>query len=170
MMKLIYATALLLAMSFHVNAQQYQELPDPRPVDHASWKTVAAGTHASFASADIRYEKRNAPDPASLRTTWSAKAWKGEKVHTQFVIYTTKALSGVRIGKSDLKDGKGNTIPASAITPGFVRYVMTDELNKDGSGCGHRKPQDFDSSLVADGIDFIPAYRYSGKYHTVPCG
>lgn len=157
MMKLFPATALLLVLSFHVNAQQYQELPDPRPADPASWKAVAAGVHASFASADIRYEKRNAPGPASLRSTWSAKAWKGEKVHTQFVIYSTTALKAVTIEKSDLKDGKGNSIPASAVTPGFVRYVMTDELNKDGSGCGHRKPQNFDSSLVADGIDFIPA-------------
>lgn len=155
MIKHVYATALLLALSWQVNAQQYQELPDPRPVDQASWKAVETGTHASFGSADIRYEKRNAPDPATFRATWNAKAWKGEKVHTQLVIYTTNALSDVSIGKSDLKDDKGNKIPASAVNPGFVRYVMTDELNKDGSGCGHRKPENFDSSLVADGIDFI---------------
>ncbi len=31
---------------------------------------------------------------------------------------------------------------------------MTDELNSEGGGCGHRKPQDFDSSLVADAIDY----------------
>ena len=36
----------------------------------------------------------------------------------------------------------------------FVRYVMTDELNKDGRGaCGHRKAVDYDSLLVADPID-----------------
>ena len=39
-------------------------------------------------------------------------------------------------------------------SPGFVRYVMTDELNKDGRGaCGHRKAVDYDSLLVADPID-----------------
>ncbi|QEH43755.1 DUF4091 domain-containing protein [Chitinophaga sp. XS-30] len=170
MMKLFYAAALLLAISCNVNVQQqeqqpqqYQELPDPRPVDEATWAAVTPGSHAGFGSADIRYEKRNAPDPASLKASWNTRAWKGEKIHTQFLIYTTDALEAVSIEKSDLKDDQGNSIPASAVNTGFVRYVMTDELNKDGSGCGHRKPEDFDSSLVADAIDIIPAINIAAR-------
>ena len=54
----------------------------------------------------------------------------------------------------DFKDKKGNVLPQDAFTGGFVRYVMTDELNKDGRGaCGHRKAVDYDSLLVADPID-----------------
>lgn len=168
MLKHVYATTLLLALSCATFAQNgvqsdYRELPDPRPIDPISWSTVQPGVHAHFGSADVRYEKNYAPVASSLRSSWSAKAWRGEKVHTQFVIYTTKPLTAVSIEKSDLKDGSGNKIPASAITPGFVRYVMTDELNSEGGGCGHRPPGSFDSSLVADGIDFIPAINVAAN-------
>lgn len=159
MIKHVCAVMLLAAIAATARGQQtsYKELPDPRPVDPVAWSTVKPGAHAFFGSADVRYDKIFAPDAGTLRSSWKAHAWKGEKVHTQFVIYTTRPLKAVSIEKSDLQDGKGNKIPSSAITPGFIRYVMTDELNSEGGGCGHRRPQDFDSSLVADGIDIIPA-------------
>lgn len=52
---------------------------------------------------------------------------------------------------------KKDRITADRIFTGFVRYVMTDELNKDGKGaCGSRLDAAvFDSSLVADPIDHI---------------
>lgn len=56
---------------------------------------------------------------------------------------------------SDLTSGK-ETISKDNVRTGFVRYVMTDELNKDGKGgCGYRKSSDYDSTLVADPIDHI---------------
>lgn len=69
MIKHVYATAFLLATFWYARAQQYQELHDPRPVDASSWKAVEAGTHVRFAGTDIRYEKRNAPNPASLQNS-----------------------------------------------------------------------------------------------------
>ncbi len=162
MFRHVYVTALLLAFSGPSFAQKaasadYRELPDPRPVDAAAWSTVQPGTHVYFGSADIRYDKIYAPASSSLSTSWSAKAWKGEKVHTQFVVYTTKPLEAVSIEKTGLQSANGSKIPASAVQPGFIRYVMTDELNAQGGGCGYRQAKDFDSSLVADGIDFMPA-------------
>jgi hypothetical protein len=151
--KLYWAT-IPMALTCASYAQQvnlpYRDLPDPAP--ETSWQTAtSAGLHASFASADIRYEKGRAPD-AGLQPEWKTKAWKGEQVHTQLLIWTTKTLTGVTMNVQPLQDGKGHTIPATA---SFVRYVMTDGLNKDGTGCGHRKPADFDSSLVEDVIDIV---------------
>ena len=55
---------------------------------------------------------------------------------------------------TDFKDKKGNSLSDEAFKAGFIRYVMTDELNKDGRGaCGHRQAVDYDSLLVADPID-----------------
>ncbi|RBL92662.1 DUF4091 domain-containing protein [Chitinophaga flava] len=159
MVNKFFGVLVLLALQQNVWAQSgpaagYQELPDPRPVNKASWEAVKGNQlHVAFGSADIRYEKRNAPDPNSLTSSWSTKAWKGERVHTQFLLWTANPLTDVSIEAGALQGGKGAIIPASAVTTGFVRYVMTDELNKDGSGCGYRKPENFDSSLVADGID-----------------
>ncbi|QJB35287.1 DUF4091 domain-containing protein [Chitinophaga oryzae] len=159
MVNKFFGVLVLLALQQNVWAQSgpagdYQEKPDPRPVNKASWEAVKGDElHVAFGSTDIRYEKRNAPDQQSLATSWNAKAWRGERVHTQFLIWTTRTLNGVSVATGALQGSKGATIPTSAITTGFVRYVMTDELNKDGSGCGYRKPENFDSSLVADGID-----------------
>lgn len=135
---------------------QYKDLPDPGPVNKSSWEVVTGpAPHISFASADIRYEKGSVPDAGSLQSGWQAKAWKGEQVHTQLLIWTKQLLTGVTVNIQPLTDNKGHNIPASQITASFVRYVMTDELNKDGTGCGFRKPADFDSSLVEDAIDIV---------------
>jgi hypothetical protein len=136
--------------------QDFQELPDPKPVDAASWNAVPeTRLNFSFADVSVRYEKRNAPDAATLPKKWATKAWKGEKVHTQLLIWTKQPLQGVSIEVSSLEGAKGNKIKASSISTGFLRYVMTDGLNKDGGGCGHRAPGQYDSSLVADAIDFM---------------
>ncbi|CAL1516571.1 glycoside hydrolase domain-containing protein [Chitinophaga sp. MM2321] len=139
-----------------IPARDYQELPDPRPVNQASWDAVKDNQlRVAFGTADTRYEKRNAPDNNGLSKTWTTKAWKGERVHTQLVIWSKQPQTALSLETTPLVNSKGDRIAASAVTTGFVRYVLTDELNKDGSGCGFRKPGDFDSSLVADGIDII---------------
>jgi alpha-N-acetylglucosaminidase len=121
----------------------------------------AAGTIIGFASPDVRYDKDSAPAAAGIQTQWQTTAWKGEKVHTQLVIWHTGPLKNVRIQPGTLKNSKGDSIPASHITPGFVRYVLSDGLNKEGHGCGIQPGAD--SSWAADGIDFstskeVPAY------------
>lgn len=71
------------------------------------------------------------------------------------VVWTPKTLNDLTLTVSDLISGE-NTISKDDIRTGFVRYVMTDELNKDGLGaCGYRNSADFDSTLVADVIDHI---------------
>ncbi|GAA4471085.1 DUF4091 domain-containing protein [Nibrella saemangeumensis] len=156
-MKYLLLAGLLLTgqyLSAQPLAQSYTELPNPKPINQASWQAVKAGTYVSFASPDVRYEKHTAPT-AALTPQWSTKAWRGEKVHTQLLIWTTKPLDPVSLVWSDLRNNKGNTIPAGQVKAGFVRYVMTDALNPDGTGCGNRKVVDFDSSLVADAIDMV---------------
>lgn len=159
MIRQLFATGLLVATTLTTFAQDgigsdYRELKDWRTVDPAAWSAIQRGTHFHFGSADLRYDKLYAPDASSLATTWKGYAWKNEKIHTQLVIYTTQAQPGLTVSASALTDGNGHTIPASAVSTGFLRYVMTDELNSEGGGCGHRNPRDFDSSLVADAIDY----------------
>lgn len=159
-MKNVVTLLASLFVAFQTLAQpvqlvRYQELPDPKPVDKASWAAGQPGSYVRFASADVRYKKHSAPNAASLPATWTAKAWKGEKVHTQVLVWSTSALSGVSLAGSALNDGKGNVIPASQVSARFVRYVMTDGLNPEGGGCDERPPGKYDSSLVADPIDLI---------------
>lgn len=153
LLSLASSLAMAQASNFHI----YQELPDPARVDLATWEQVDKGIHAAFGDADTRYPKHVVPGATPLQTTWEATAWKGERVHTQLVLWTAGAQAGVSIALSPLKDERGHQIDRARISAGFLRYVMTDELNKDGTGCGYRKAKDFDSSLVADAIDCVAA-------------
>ena len=75
----------------------YQELPAPESVSAASWQALKPGTYISFASPDIRYAKNTAPTIYVVGDEWQTKAWKGEKIHTQLLIYTTEPLGKVSI-------------------------------------------------------------------------
>ena len=41
-------------------------------------------------------------------------------------------------------------LPSNIADINFIKYVITDEF---AGGCGHRKPEDFVSSLAADALE-----------------
>lgn len=130
----------------------YDELTDTKPHDsEAKWAKLAQPTSLSWASIDTRYRRLDIPQ-VKTQNAVSLKAWRGERVNAQVLLWTNVDLDDVQITVSDLRSGNA-VIPSSALRTNFVRYVMTDELNKDGSGCGHRNPADWDSSVVADVLD-----------------
>ncbi len=132
----------------------YEELTDTKPHDGEEvWNKMQAPVSLAWGSIDVRYPKLSIPLETKKGTT-RMSAWKGERVHAQAVLWTRQALKNVQVKVGELKNGS-SVIPASAVKTHFVRYVMTDELNKDGKGgCGHRPDKtQWDSSLVADVLD-----------------
>ncbi|WP_304707811.1 glycoside hydrolase domain-containing protein [uncultured Rikenella sp.] len=132
----------------------YEELTDTRAHDGREvWERMSAPVRLGWGSTDIRYAKQNLPTVEKIGRL-RLKAWKGERIHAQAVLWTREALKEVKVTVSELRNGS-SVIPSEDVTPHFVRYVMTDELNKDGKGgCGHRPNKaDWDSSLVADVLD-----------------
>lgn len=130
----------------------YDELTDTKPHDSdAAWAKLAQSTQLSWASIDTRYRRLDIPK-LKQQNTVSLKAWRGERVNAQALLWTNVDLDDVQITVTDLRSPDA-VIPASALCTNFVRYVMTDELNKDGSGCGYRNPADWDSLVVADVLD-----------------
>jgi len=115
-------------------------------VNHTSWSDLPSPVLVSFAASSKRYDQRSIPS-VKMSRKWSASAWKGEKVHTQVLVWSSAAISDLRVEVGDLKDQQGNRIGSDQLSARFVQYVMTDEFR---NGCGYRKPADFDSSLVAD--------------------
>lgn len=135
----------------------YQELPNPAPTDPALWEKVK-GTKVSWGSTDIRYKKEEPALTGSLKKEIVLTAWKGERVASQFVVWGDQPLDRLSFSVSELvHKNRKDKIGSEQLLSGFVRYVMTDELNKDGKGgCGDRPDAAaFDSSLVADPIDHI---------------
>lgn len=129
----------------------YQELPDPSKTNVEEWSKVRNDINVSFASDNIRYPKSSVP-VVSLQLNWEPISWKGEKIHTQILVWTKRDIPNLTVQVEDLVSEKGNRITTKNIKAAFVRYVMTDEF---GGGCDHRKSTDFDSSLVEDPIDII---------------
>ena len=140
-----------------LNAQtstNYEEASNPISTNPSLWVKVSA-PQVSWGSTDIRYKKEEPAPIARLKKDINLTAWKGERVSAQLVVWTPEALDNLSFIVSDLTSGK-ETISKDNVRTGFVRYVMTDELNKDGKGgCGYRKSSDYDSTLVADPIDHI---------------
>ncbi|MBI5008670.1 MAG: DUF4091 domain-containing protein, partial [Bacteroidia bacterium] len=128
----------------------YEELPNPARISAEEWTLVNSDINVSFADDNIRYPKEQVPKVSSGE--WVTTAWKGEKVHTQLLVWTKKDISSLNISLSDLVNENGSKIGINNIKAGFVRYVMTDEF---GEGCDERTPEKYDSSLVADPIDII---------------
>lgn len=134
----------------------YTELTDTKPHDSdAEWDKLPVATQLSWGTIDTRYTKHDIPE-LKRSSVWKTKAWRGERVNAQAVLWTKSGVEEATISVSDLKCGS-SVIPASAITTNFVRYVMTDELNKDRKGgCGVRENKaEWDSSIVADVLDIV---------------
>lgn len=156
MKKLIILGAFLFSIN-SLNAQtstNYEEASNPISTNPSLWVKVSA-PQVSWGSTDIRYKKEEPAPIARLKKDINLTAWKGERVSAQLVVWTPEALDNLSFIVSDLTSGK-ETISKDNVRTGFVRYVMTDELNKNGKGgCGYRKSSDYDSTLVADPIDHI---------------
>lgn len=147
---------------------QYEELTDTKPHDaDVKWAAMKSPVMLSWASTDVRYGKHHVPQLAKLSNACTLKAWRGERVNAQAVLWTNTDLNDVEMLVSDLRSG-ANVIPASKVRSHFVRYVMTDELNKDGKGgCGCRENKaEWDSSIVADALDinkWLPVQRKTAQ-------
>ena len=157
MKKLFLMAALMLSFT-GMKAQQvseiYEELPNPVATDASKWARVNNPIIA-WGSTDVRYNKE-LPAQAVPGTSVNLTGWMGEKLSAQFVISTNRDMKNVSVEVSDII-AKNYKISKWDIERGFVRYVMTDELNKDGKGgCGLRpNTADWDSTLVADVIDHV---------------
>ncbi|MEO6229543.1 MAG: glycoside hydrolase domain-containing protein [Ferruginibacter sp.] len=133
----------------------YKELQDPKPVDITSWNQLPDNVTIAFGDVNTRYQKHVGPNNNELQQTYNITGWKGEKLHMQVLVATKKVLTRVFFKAGELSDGKSHRIEANAVSAGFVRYVLSDGLNKEGHGCGIAPAAESDSSLSADGIDFI---------------
>ena len=93
-------------MSFSKPGKQlYQEMPNPAKTPLEAWSKVTADVNVSFASDNVRYPKEQVPSVSSKE--WTTKAWKGEKIHTQILVWTKKNIPELSIQAGDLSDEQG---------------------------------------------------------------
>lgn len=119
----------------------------------SGWSQLKGTVNVSFASSNTRFTKEQYStflQKQKQQKEWNPEAWRGEKVSSQVLVWSSEDISNLNLQIHDLIREDGQKIGAENITAGFLRYVLTDEF---GPGCGYRKSKDFDSSLVADPID-----------------
>lgn len=137
----------------------FVELADPSSDVNSDWSKVSPGLQSSFVTIDKRFAKSLAPEIAKQNRV-KIEGWKGEKLSAQILLWTGTDISDVQVSVSDLRSKGNAVIPKSATAARFVRYVMTDEF---AGGCGHRKPEDFASSLSPDMLDDLKSFNLEKK-------
>ena len=111
----------------------YEELPDPAPDnsddnnfgDFNKWSQIKKDVSVSFASSNTRFAKSQIPQ-ISFQESLSLKAWKGEKVNAQILVWTKTEIPRLDVELGNLVSADGKTIEAGNLKTGFVRYVMTN--------------------------------------------
>ncbi|MEO6684001.1 MAG: hypothetical protein ABIN48_14350, partial [Ginsengibacter sp.] len=139
----------------------FTEAADPLPVNAATWANIPQGSYSGFVSVNEHFDRSSAPSSDKVKNTWNQKAWKGERVHTQALIYTTVPLKNIHLEVIELKSASGKSIPLKNIQANFVRYVITDHLGDLKSGCGI--PKNLPTSLHADMIDNIKSFSINAQ-------
>src|SRR4030042_1310139 len=100
------------------------------------WNYLAPGLHGSYGSIDMRYERDIVPLFTEQRS-WSACAWRGEKVDLQLILWSSTGIRQVRCEPTEFKNEKGALIGPSSVQAWFVRYLISENEFTD---CGRRGP------------------------------
>lgn len=143
----------------HATAQDVTELSVPH-ADDPAWNKTSENLQAAWGDTDLQTDKFICPTSGKLSKNLTLTAWRGERLHAKILIWSGKEEGNLRF---EVEEQEGCRWTDEQTT-GFVRYVMTDELNKGGGGCGYRPDKTlFDSSLVADRIEPVRALRYEAR-------
>ena len=114
--------------------KDFEELTDTKPIDLEKWESCRRPCNSAWGTTDVRYSKTNVPDVEVKKRKWQGEAWRGERINAQALLWSTRDCKDIQVEVTDLKGPGGAVIPASAVRTHFVRYVMTDEFNKDKRG------------------------------------
>ena len=140
-------------------SQTYEEPEDPSPDSASNWSQVPKGLQATVTSTNIRFVKSSIPK-VNQNASWSGEAWKGERISSQLVLWSSDSITNVSVEMSNFISKIGVELASDVAQVRFVKYVITDEF---ANGCGNRKPEDFASSLAADVLDFVSSYSIKAK-------
>ncbi len=96
------------------------------PLNPAAWTNEKAGLHAAFGSEDKLYFRTEVPEIKNETASWESIGWRGERLNTQIVVWSTDTLSQVRFTISDLKNEHGKVLAKSNFQINMVRYVLAN--------------------------------------------
>lgn len=113
-------SSLMPALSAHYRA----EYTFDKSTHPELWKGQD-GLHVSFGSEDALYFRTEVP-AVQTDLTWSATGWRGERLNTQILVWSSDTLEQVRFRSSDLVNKHGGVISKNNISINMVRYVLAN--------------------------------------------
>ena len=132
------------------------EAYEPRPPIITG--SVASGFHGAVAPMS-RMNMRAVNALSDANRSWKGVAWRNERVNAQFALWTREGAEQVRIQTADLVSSDGSRIPAASCRTRFVRYVLSSQVNKQGTVV-HPETLIGDCLDTADSVDMPPnSYR-----------
>ena len=151
---LLVAFAAALSGCTCKSVETFKEAADPVAIcekAQSAWGKVDGGLNAAWGTPDLVYSRSLVPQ--NLTDSYTATAWRGEKVSAQVLVWTNKDLKNVKCEVSNFK-AKGATLPASIAEARFVRYTLADEVSE---SCRCGRPNGHPAILQADMLDDIEA-------------
>jgi hypothetical protein len=95
-------------------------------VNQSAWNSLSKGLHVSFGSTNRLYFRREVPELEKTSDSWSATGWKGERLNTVILLWSTDTVKQVRLQMTDLKNNAGTVIPQKNGTLNKVGYVISN--------------------------------------------
>ena len=125
----------------------YDEPADNYAYDRSGWARVNDGLNLTWTTRDEHALKYEAPAAPLVRDT-TVRAWRGERIGVEALLYTTKPMQPLRVSLGTLAGPDGGRLSAECGQARFVRYVLSDEKE----GCG-ANPRTSTTRLRPDVID-----------------
>lgn len=99
-------------------------LKEPKPISKRALTVKEASLilDASAASVDLRYKRDEFPK-VEKTLNWASTAWRGERVHGQFLVWSGTGLTDLSLTATDLKSPAGDVISSTCVSPFYVRYT-----------------------------------------------
>lgn len=132
----------------------------PRSIE-ATWDIVPKKLYVTWTSTDYHIDKFSFGKLGESIKMQPLVGWRGERLHAKLLVGSPSDEEELSFSISE----PTGVHWVDKATTGFMRYVMTDELAKDGKGgCGYRPNKaEFDSLLVADRIEPIETIAYEPR-------
>lgn len=155
----IVATASAICACCNAPESALVEAEDPVALsdqETGRWNTVASGLNAAWVSTDKAYSRSLVPDVVPVGTM-KFKAWKGERVSGELLLWTNALVQNVNCEIPALVNGEDK------ITTGNVRFVRYTLADSPSPECRCSRPDDQPAVLVPDMLDNVSSIDIEGN-------
>jgi len=96
------------------------------PIRPGDWSGDYRGLHAGFGSEDELYFRTELPHIGNDPGSWKTAGWRGERLNTQILVWSTDTLRQIRFEVNDIRNEHGKSLGKSNIQLRKICYVLAN--------------------------------------------